>query len=314
MAAAVLLLAAFVGPDDPAALVERLRTEDAAERRKVLGELLRLGAEGARAALRALEAAPADPSPRVEALVRRLSSPEWKERDAAMRALADAGAGARDALLPHRDAADPEVAWRVRAALVELAERAPAEERLRDARDAALCELLAETGEARAADALLGLAAAPGRPADLRRRALVALGRLRDALSPEQAGAAAEAAFALLEGTADPRERAILVRALGRLRAPSALRPLAALAGDRSERNVHLRAEALRALAGLKDPGGARAVVEALGADDLYLRAAAAPLLTRLAGEAFGFDPAEPSPAALEKARAWWSKTYKQPW
>ena len=314
MISALLVLLGLTSSDDPAALVERLRTEDPAVRRAALMELLRIGEEGTRAALRALEAVPADPAPRVEALVRRLSSPAWKERDAAMRELADLGAPARPALQAHRDAPDPEVAWRVRAALVELGERAADEERLRDVRDAALCELFGEAGDPRAADALLQIATAADRPPALRRRAVAALGRLREGLSTAQAGAASDAALEMLEKTADARDRAVLARALGRLRVPSALRPLAALAGDRSERNVHLRAEALRALAGLKEPGAARAVVEALASDDVYLRAAAGPLLQRLAGEAFGFDPATPSPGALEKARAWWSKTHNQPW
>jgi HEAT repeat protein len=306
-------------PDDPAALVEKLRTEDASERRKAESSLLRLGAPGAAAAAKALVAAPADPAARVAELAVSLAAAAWKDRDRAMRDLARLGPPARAALLKHAESADPEVAWRVRAALAELGERAPREEALAALRDAALCRLLGELGGPEAAAALLRVASEPpGEPrAEPRLRALEALGKIRGLLSKAQAEETAERALAYLEKTPGARERGVLLRAIGRLKSTSAVRPLAALAEDRGEKNLHVRRAALAALAAAGDGDSTRAIVEALASDEPYVREAAAAALERIAGEVFGFDAAAlpaTSRGAVDKARAWWSTKYGKPW
>ena len=320
MTAAALLLALLsLSQDDPAALVEKLRTEDAADRRKAESSLLRLGAPGAAAAAKALIAAPADPAARVAELAGSLAAAAWKDRDRAMRDLARLGPAARVALLKHAEAADPEVAWRVRAALAELGERAPREEALAAIRDAALCRLLGELGGPEATAALLRVLAEPvgEARAEPRLRALEALGKLRDSLSKTQAEETAERALAYLEKTTGARERGVLLRAIGRLKSTSAVRPLAALAEDRGEKNLHVRRAALAALAAAGDGESMRAIVEALGSDEPYVREAAAAALERIAGEAFGFDAAAlpaTSRASVDKARGWWSTKFGKPW
>lgn len=304
---------------DGAALVERLRSEDAAERRGVESALLKLGAPAAKAAAAALTAPAADPAARVAELVKSLSAAAWSERDRAMRDLGKLGPAARTSLLRYAETADPEGAWRARAALGELGERAPREEALAAVRDAALCRLLGELGGAEAAPALLKVLGEPAAEAraDVRLRAAEALGKLQPSLTPAQAEAAAEHALALLERARDPRDRGVLLRTLGRLRSASAARPLAALADDRSEKNLLVRRAALAALGGSGDARSQRAVVEALGSEEAYLREAAAAALERAAGESFGFDPAAPPGAnegPIAKARAWWSKTHGKPW
>jgi hypothetical protein len=190
------LLLVLLAQGDPVPLIERLRTEDAAERRQAEIGLLRLGLPAAAAAVKALRAAPADPALRVAERVKALASASWRERDRAMRDLACLGPAARAALLLHADLADPEVAWRVRSALSELAERAPREESLTAIRDAVLCRLLGELGGPEAPEALLRILAEPaaeGR-ADARLRAAEALGKLRDVLPAPQVEDAAERA------------------------------------------------------------------------------------------------------------------------
>ncbi len=313
----VLLLLGLQG--DPAALIDRLRTEDAAERRRAELELLKLGAPAAAAGALALGAGPADPTSRVAELVRGLAADAWRERDRAMRELARLGPVARTALRGHAEAGDPEVGWRVRAALGELAERAPREEALTALRDAALCRVLGELGGEATPAALLRVLAEPAAEAraEARLRAAEALGKLRDALSPAQAEDAAERALAQLERSRDARERSVLLRALGRLRSAATARPLGALAEDRSEKNLQVRRAALAALGAAGDAHSMHVVIEALESDEGYLREAAAAALERVAGDAFGLDPAAAPAAgrpAIDRARAWWSKKFGKPW
>ena len=313
------LLAVLLNQGDPAALIDRLRTEDAVERRQAELGLLKLGAPAAAAAARALRQAPADPAARVAELVAALASAAWRERDRAMRDLGRLGPAARAALLQHAELADPEVAWRVRSALGDLADRAPREEALTALRDAVLCRLLGELGGPEAAPALLGVLAEPAvdARAEARLRAAEALGKLREALSAAQVEEAAEHALGLLERARDARERSVLLRAIGRLRSASAARPVAALADDRSEKNVQVRRAALAALGAAGDAHSMRTVIETLESDEAYVREAAAAALERGAGEAFGVDPAAPpeaGQAALGRARAWWTKKFGKPW
>jgi len=109
----------------------------------------------------------------------------------------------------------------------------------------------------------------------------------------------------------------VLLKALGRLGAPAAVRPLAALLADRSEKNVHLKRSCMAALAAIGQGKGVRAVVEALGADDVYVRQGAAAVLEELAGETFGYDPratADQNQPAIEKFKAWGASKYGKAW
>ena len=109
----------------------------------------------------------------------------------------------------------------------------------------------------------------------------------------------------------------MLLKALGRLGAPGAARPLAALLADRSEKNVHLKRSCMAALASIGRPRGVRAIVDALASDDVYLRQGAAAVLEELAGGSFDFDPRktpEENRAAIEKFRAWGASKYGKAW
>jgi HEAT repeat protein len=317
MSASMLALLVVGSPfqEDPERLVERLKAEDAAERRKASEELRRRGAAAVPASIRALERAAPDPAPRVAELVRRLSSKAWKERDESMRELARIGRPGRAALEPHASSGDPEVAWRVKTALAEIQEHSGREDLLEALRDAALCELLGELGDRRAVGPLLKALWDP-RP-EIGRRAAEALGKLRGGMEAGQSDQAAERILAMLEQSASARDKSLLVRALGGLRAPGAVAPLAALLSDRSEKNIHLKRACVAALAASGDARGVRAILDALGADDVYLRQGAQAALEELSGGPTGFDPRR-SPgenrAALEKLRAWWSRKFGRPW
>lgn len=304
--------------DDLARTVERLKTDDPAERRRAQDELLARGAEGVTAALRALEASAPDPGPEVARLVGQLASPKWRERDEAMRGIVKLGRPAKAALEARAKAGDAEVAWRVRAALAEIQELAGREEAKDDSRNLAICELLGETGDRRAVTPVLKfLAGPPDQRPELKLRAAAAAGRLREQMEPAQAEEAAERVLAMLERPSGALQKGILLRALGRLRSAQAVRPLAALAADRSEKNVHVKIAALGALAEGGDPRGLKAVVDALLAEDPYVRQGAAAALERLSGAALGYDPRgsiEDNRAAIEKARTWWAKKTGKDW
>ena len=72
---------------------------------------------------------------------------------------------------------------------------------------------------------------------------------------------------------------------------------------------MHLRAEALRALAQSADAAALRAVVEALESEDPWVRGAAAAAVATLAGA-----PVEEGPAGSAAARVWGSKRFEKPW
>jgi HEAT repeat protein len=322
MAALPLFLAVFLFPqaaqDSVDALLDRLRTDDPAERGKALDKLRGRGPEAVPAALRCLEGAIGDFRERVRALVRNLSSEKWKERDEAARALAALGRAALPALQERQDSGDPEVEWRLKAVLAEIGERKGRDERLEQVQNVALCGFLGEAGDVRAVRPLAGLLAG-GAPA-LRLGAAEALGRLRDRMEVAQAEEAAER---VLEALADPgrplegAEKARFIRVLAQLRSPACVRPLAALLADRSEKNVHVKRLAMAALAAVGDAPAARALVETLLSEEVYLRQEAAGRLAGLAGEEFGYDPIgslDANRGAVLKGRAWWSRKFGREW
>src|ERR1043165_9819349 len=92
-AVALLSLLAFRSVDVDQ-LLERLRTDDAAERRRAQAELAALGAEAGPAMIRTLETASPRPEEEVARLVKRLASPTWKERSEATLALTRLGRSA----------------------------------------------------------------------------------------------------------------------------------------------------------------------------------------------------------------------------
>jgi HEAT repeat protein len=255
----------------------------------------------------------------VAALLKQLASKGWKERDEAMQALVRLGRPAKSGLEGVPSDGDPEVVWRVKAALSEIAERAGREDLLEQLRNAALCEFLGETGDARAVGPLLRLLGSGGvdpKP-ELKLRVADALGKLSGRLQAAEIEAAADQVLAMLEKTASPLHKGLLIRVLGRLRSPSCVRPLSALLADRSEKNLHLKRACLAALGQTGDPTALRAVIESLRADDPYVRQAAAAVLDEVTGGPTGIDPrggSEENREAIAKLHGWWEKKFGRAW
>lgn len=326
MIAVLLSLAALLSPpvpaqdkDDVEKIVESLKTEEAPQRRAALEQLLQRGAPGVAAALRALEGASPAPAERIAALLKQLAARTWKERDEAMQSLVRLGRSAQSGLEALPADGDPEVVWRVKAALSEIAERAGREDLLEEIRNVALCEFLGEAGDAGAVGTLLRIlaAGAPDQKPELKLRAADALGKLAGRLQPAQAEDAADKVLAMLEKSGSPLQKGLLIRVLGRLRSPSCVRPLSALLGDRSEKNLHLKRACLAALGQTGDAQALRAVIETLRSDDPYLRQAASAALEEASGAPAGIDPrgtAEENREAVAKLRAWWAKKFNRPW
>ena len=244
--AAVLLPALlFQSGDSLESLLERLRTEDAAARRQAQVELLRRGPAAVPALIQALETASPRPEAEIAALVGRLGSPSWKERNEATAALVRLGRSAVASLEARLTSADPEAAWRLRAAVAEIREKAGQDEQAEELRAAAICDVLGQVGDGRAAGALLRLLA------------------------------------------------------------------------DRSEKNVHLKRSCAAALAAIGRPRGIRALVDALAAEDVYVRQGATSALEGTGADLSGYDPRageEENRAALARVRAWGATKFGAAW
>jgi HEAT repeat protein len=303
----------------PEALLEQLRTEDAAERRRIQSELVRRGAAAVPAMVRALESVSPRPEEEVARLFQKLASTSWKERAEATAALVRLGRSAVPLLEARIAGADPEAAWRMRSAVAEIKEKAGQDEQLEEARAAAVCDALGQSGDGRAAAALLKVLSSDGpeKRLQLKLRAAQALGLLRGAMSGSQPEEAADRVLQVLERIPGPLEKAMLLKTLGRIGSPAAVRPLSALMADRSEKNVHLKRSCAAALAAIGHPRGVRAVVDALGADDVYVRQGAEAALEELAGKDFGYDPLlslEQNKAAISKVQAWAAAKFGKDW
>jgi HEAT repeat protein len=317
MIALLAALALLQEPDTKAAaLIDDLRTDDAAVRRRSVDGLIELGKDAVGAILRVL----ADESPGLQArvgdLVKQLASKEWKQRDEAMRSLIRLGRRAIDFLKTHAENADPEVAWRVKTALAEIEEMKPRENALDHARNAALCHVLGLVGDERAVEPLLWQLTKI-QNAEVKLRAAQALGLLRAVMNDAQAEKAGDEVVATLSGGRDRRERALLVKTLGLLRAKGAVQQLRTLVEERSERDIHIKKNAMASLAAIGDPDGFASIVKALAADDAYLREAALSVLAPLTGGDLAFDPrrdAKENAEAIAAFKAWWSRKFSKEW
>ena len=291
-----------------AAFVDEMRTEDITVRRKALDGILAIGKPAVPALLRAL----ADETPglkeRVDGLVGKFSSKEWKERDEAMRSLVRLGRRAMDFLKSHVEETDAEVLWRVKTALAEIEEQRPRESQLDFVRNASLCLALGQIGEGAAVGPLLKELTRT-QSGEVKLRAVEALALLRASVSDTQADEASEEAVKLLASSRDRRERTLLVRSLGRLRSRAAVQPLKSLL-EKSERDVYLKRNAMQALVAIGDWSGVAAIVRCLESEDIYLRDATIEVLAPMAGGDQGFDalkePKE-NAGALKKFHDWWA-------
>lgn len=315
-------IALAVPPQDSIpGLLDRLKTEDPQARSEALRLLKEAGAAAVEPALAALAREDAGLPARVDAAAAKLTSRSWKERDEAVRALTRLGRRALERLHALAEKAEGEAALRLRGAIAAIREQERGEQEMELTRDAAICELLGAAGDGRATAPLLRILAdgAEG-PAELvtelRIQAAESLGRLRGKLTPEQADQATDAALAILEQSRLRRGQAALIRALGALRSPGAVRPLVRLIEDAAVKDVHLKITAMQALVRLDAPWGLRAVVLALASPDPFLREGAVRALQPATGTDFGADPVSgPAPdEVLGKARAWWEKKYRQGW
>ncbi len=294
----------LIQESDGTTLLERLRSFDAGVRAAAERELAAAGSKAVPDLRRALKRDSDPIDPRVDALVRKLSAASWKERDEAARALVQLGRAAAPRLATHENSTDVEVAWRVKSILAELKEREPGEAAGTAYADAAACRLLAAAGDGGSAEfilgALRGTAAAPAEAAlDLRLSVLGALADLRPSLTAEQAERAAEEGFRLL---AEPRHRrttGFVLKSLGRLKSPSAIRPMAALLEDASVRDLHVKRQALAALAALGSRESIRPVIDALDSPEPYVREAALEALKSTGLPDPQYDPAS-GPASVD--------------
>jgi HEAT repeat protein len=321
MSPAAVLLALLLpqSGDSVDSLLERLRSDDAAARRQAQMALLKAGASAVPALLGALETASPRPEAEIAGLVRRLGSPAWKERNEATNALVRLGRAAVPSLEAQLASAEPEAAWRIRAAVSEIREKAGQDEQADELRAGAICDVLGQCGDARAVVPLLRLLAAdgPGKRTALKVRACQALGLLRASMEAAQAEEAADRVLQVLERAPGPLEKGLLIRTLGTLGAAGAVRPLAALLADRSEKNVHLKRCCAAALAAIGRPRGIRALVEAMASDEVYVRQGAAAALEGSGADLAGYDAragAEENRAALGRLRDWGAATYGKAW
>lgn len=310
---------AFQSGDSLDTLLEHLQSDDSVVRRQAQMVLLRQGASALPGLLQALETASPRPESEIAALVRRLASPSWKDRHEATGALVRLGRAAVPSLEAQLPSADPEAAWRIRAAVAEIREKAGQDEQAEELRAGAICDVLSQSGDARAVVPLLRLLAAdpPEKRTALKVRACQALGMLRASMDAAQAEEAADRVLQVLERAPGPLDKGLLIRTLGALGAAGAVRPLAALLGDRSERNIHLKRSCAWALSAIGQPRGMRALVEALQADDVYVRQGAAAALEGASVDLSGYDPRSESDgnrAALARIRAWGAAKYGKAW
>jgi HEAT repeat protein len=324
---AALLLSLLVQASDDAkilGLIDELRQSDAAVRRRAIESLL---AGGEKAVPRAL-AALADEFPgldqRVDDLVAKLAAPEWTARAEAQKALEAIGRRARPRLQKHANHENVEVSWRVRTAISEIGEQ----ERDETARDYALkrglCEFLGRSRDARAGAAVARVLQLPAPPAAhvddhlaLRVRAVEALGRLAGSLTAEQTEAGAEAATQCVAQVRSSRDAAALAVAFGQLRTRASVPPLLAMLRDRGRRDVYVKRMVMRSLVALDDPRGVAGVVQAVEADDVYVREAAIDTLAEATGKDVGLDPRRAPGSDAERVRAlraWWEKKYGLEW
>lgn len=287
--------------------VEKLCSADPAERQAAEEFLRGAGARAVPELVRILEDDHSGIRDRVNELVARLSDPDWRKRDEAMRALSSLGRHAIKPLQEHENATDPEVAWRVRAALLRIQDRSAQDEKEEAARQTAAARMLGHLGDARAVPALLRAAGLPNR--ELRLAAVEAASLLREHLKPAQAEEVAQVALELYMHEPRVAQRAVLLKALGRLRCAAAVKPLAQLLRDRTERNTNLKRNAVSALVAIGTPDALRAVIGALEDEDVYVRHGAFLHLEALAGEGFGYDPRGADTArAVEGFRGWWER------
>lgn len=296
--------------------IEDLRSSEEATRDRTVRALRKAGARAVPDLLRALRNEMSGLEEVVEGGVALLESPEWKERDAAMRRLARMGRHAVPFLTKHRDAENPEVAWRVRSVLAGIASRAREEQEGEFRRDASICEILADTGDASCTADLMRSLRSEG--PKVRLKAAQALVRHRKHLKE---GEAAESAGEILRRVVaekkDATMRSLLLHAAGNLGTPSTVPALSALLRDPEEKNSHFRGVVLRSLAAIGTAEAMAEVVRALRAESPYVRNAALDVLEKPAQGTHGYDPRrDPAGqgAALRRFQQWWEQKFEKPW
>lgn len=294
------------------AWLEKLRGRES-ERREAVERLKSMGAAGLPGVLHALRGGGEGLEERVNEIVTRLSSPEWKVRDGAGRELASLGEGARKILEKLQKNSDPEVAWRIRAALAEMQKKEREREGVECARLAALCEILGEIGNDECLPDLIRLGGHP--QGTIRLQAALALGRCGAGRpSPKAAEEIVACLIRILSEERDPRAQALLLRSLGRFPSPGAFEAIRRVALDSRQKDVSLRETAVRVLATLGTAEAWESVLEVLSDESPILRDASCEAVVGAAGSSFGFDP-QKVPAgqeeALRKIRGWWEGKFQ---
>lgn len=238
---------------------------------------------------------------RVAKSIEALAAESWDDRDRAARELATIGVDAKPFLQERLKGSATEIRWRISQVIAAIERQEKGERGRIHEQEAAICAILGRIGDASCSKVLGDTLGHPE-------------GAVRIAAA-EAIGALALKACAgkLEQATAGKpwREQCALVWAMGRVKSSSSTPVLIALLKE--SKNLQLSAEIFRALVVGGEREGVRAVVDALGAPDAFLRAVALKAVATVAGEDFGFDPLRDvaeQRAAVEKTAAWWEKRY----
>lgn len=300
------LVASLLAQDDPAALIESLRTTDRTARAAAREKLVSLGEKAIPALIDALEERDPTLEKRVAELIAKLSHEEFDVREEATEALILIG-GRAERYLTAVKSEDEEVKMRLSRALGKINLTRAEETEKAALQKASACEAL---GALKAKDAEASIRKHVAHAHDAVKLASI------EALGAIRAEGATEDLKGVLEKSNDMRMRAASARALGSIATELSRGALAERL--KAEANTYVKATIIGALAGVKEEGPARALIEQLESPSPYTRDDAFAALRRTTGlsdVAFVSHLELPENAkAVARFRAWWEETFKKKW
>lgn len=293
--------------DDPASLVESLRTASRESRAAARDKLVALGDPVVPLLVDVLEDRDPTLTQRVAELIAKLSDDRFDVREEATEALIRIGGRAEKLLTEAMKTTDEEVKMRLSRALGQVNLQRADEAMKAAMQKAAACEAL---GALKAAGAEASIKKHVAHVNDeVKLASMGALGLIR-------AEGAVDDLRGVLEKSGDLRMRCAAARALGAIGTAGSR---AALAGRlKPEANTYVKTVMIVALAGAKEEAPARALIEQLESASPYTRDDAFHALrktTGLADVAFVSHLDAPDNAgAVARFRRWWEETFKKKW